>query len=136
MKTVCLKIAPVFGFMLCVISLHAQKNTNISTLKPDKFKALMEQTANPCLIDVRSSDADFNAGHIAGAIHLSSTDAAFVSELKKRYSETDILFIYCRMGKTSKAAARIIMANGFKHVYNLKGGVLAWEKRFPLVTGQ
>jgi rhodanese-related sulfurtransferase len=94
----------------------------------------MEQTVNPCTIDVRSSVVDFEAGHIAGAVHLPFIDAQFLSEVKRRYSESDTLFVYCRMGKTSKSAAKLIVANGFQNVYSLKGGILTWETKFPVVT--
>ena len=105
------------------------------TLKPVQFKAQMEQTSNPCVIDVRSSTVDFAAGHIVGAIQLNPNDLFFVSELKQLQPDTDApVFVYCRVGKTSKMAAQKLVSNGFKNVYSLKGGVLAWEKKFPTVA--
>ena len=127
------KLALMPLLLLCIIPLQAQKNKFI-TLKPAEFKALMEQTANPCVIDVRSSAIDFAAGHITGAIHLDPTDIQFIPQIKRLCPETDTLFVYCKMGKTSKMAAQLIMSKGFKNVYNLKGGILEWVKTFPVVT--
>jgi rhodanese-related sulfurtransferase len=134
MKSHYVKFALTFGVMLLIIPLHAQKQNKFSTLKPADFKAKIEQTSNPCIIDVRSSDADFQAGHIAGAVHSNPTDILFLSEFKKLHSATDSIFVYCKMGKTSKSASKILAENGFVNIFNLKGGILAWEKKFPLVT--
>ena len=127
------KLTLLLGFMLCIIPLQAQK-MKYTTLKPAEFKSKIEQTENPCVIDVRSYAADFEAGHITGAIHLDPTDIHFITEIKRRYSEIDAIFVYCKMGKTSKQAAQLLVSRGFQNVFNLKGGILAWEKKFPVVT--
>jgi len=119
--------------MLCVFPLQAKK-TKYVTLKPDDFKVKIEQTVNPCVIDVRSA-GDFEFGHISGAINLNHNELQFISELKRQCSNTDDpIFVYCNLGKTSKLAAQKIVENGFTNVYNLKGGVMAWRKKFSLVT--
>jgi len=132
MKTVCLKLTLMLGFALCVVPLQAQK-IKYSTLKPEKFKLKMEQTINPCIIDIRAA-ANFEAGHIAGAINLDPNDLRFIAELKRLCSQTDPVFVYCKLGKTSKTASKTIVENGFKDVYNLKGGITAWVKHFSVVT--
>jgi adenylyltransferase/sulfurtransferase len=38
------------------------------------------------------------------------------------------LFIQCRSGARSADVARLLLASGFKNVYNVKGGVLAWAR--------
>ena len=134
MKPIFIKIPLLLGCLLFMLPLQAQKN-KIITLKPAQFKAQMEQTANPCVIDVRSSKVDFEAGHIVGAVQLNPDDLFFVSELKRLQPDTAApVFVYCRMGKTSKMAAQKLASNGFTNVYSLKGGILAWEKLFPTVT--
>ena len=37
------------------------------------------------------------------------------------------IVVYCRSGRRSAIAADFMQENGFKTVYNLKGGVLAWS---------
>ena len=133
MKSSHLKLILSLGFVLCLIPLQAQKAKFI-TLTPAEFKAQVEQTVNPFIIDVRSSVADFEAGHITGAVQMNWEDFQFISKLKQRCTESDPIFVYCKLGKTSKAAAKKIISNGFKNVYSLKGGILVWEKSFPLVT--
>ncbi|MDR2586245.1 MAG: rhodanese-like domain-containing protein [Prevotellaceae bacterium] len=132
MTLITFRLPLFFGFMLCLIPIQAQK-IKVSNLKPDVFKAKIEQTVNPCIIDVRSS-ADFAYGHISHAINLDPLDFLFIKEVKRLCSTSDTIFVYCKMGKTSKTAAQAIVSNGFKQVVSLKGGILAWEKKkFPVV---
>jgi rhodanese-related sulfurtransferase len=35
---------------------------------------------------------------------------------------------YCQMGGRSAQAAGFAAANGFDHVYNLQGGIMAWAQ--------
>ena len=134
MKSLFAKPALILGIMLCIAPLQAKKNRYV-TLKPALFKAQMEQTANPCVIDVRSSAVDFEAGHIVGAIHLDPNSIVFISELKQLHPNQEAaIFVYCKMGKSSKTAAGKMASGGYKNVYSLKGGILAWKKNFPIVT--
>jgi adenylyltransferase/sulfurtransferase len=51
-------------------------------------------------------------------------------EFPSRFAELDPdseLVIYCRSGARSAWAAGILMEHGFEHVFNLKGGILAWR---------
>ena len=132
MKTFCLKIALILGFALCIVPLQAQK-IKYTTLKPSQFKAQMEQTENPCIIDIRSV-ADFEAGHIAGAVRLDPTALGFVSELKRLADPSEPVFVYCKLGKTSKETANAMVSRGFQNVFMLKGGFFAWIKLYPVVT--
>ncbi|MCL2727339.1 MAG: rhodanese-like domain-containing protein [Bacteroidales bacterium] len=132
MKIASLKLLFLLGFAFCVVPLQAQK-IKYSTLKPNAFKIKIERAIDPCIIDIRSA-VNYEAGHIAGAVNLDPNDLRFIAELKRLCSQTDPVFVYCKMGKTSKAASKTLAENGFKDVYNLKGGVTAWLKHFPVVT--
>ena len=42
--------------------------------------------------------------------------------------------MYCKSGGRSSEAAELLKKNGFNKIYNLKGGISAWEKNgFPIV---
>jgi len=132
MKATCQKLILMLGLAFCIMPLQAQK-VKYTTLKPNDFKIKIEQTVDPCIIDIRAA-IDFEAGHISGAINLDPNDLRFIAELKQRCAQTDPIFVYCKLGKTSKAVSKIMASSGFKDVYNLKGGITAWVKTFPLVT--
>jgi CoA-disulfide reductase len=72
---------------------------------------------NSILLDVRT-DAEFDAGHIEGALHIP------VDSLRGRLGELDKdkeILEYCQIGLRGYVASRILSQNGFK-VKNLNGG--------------
>lgn len=42
----------------------------------------------------------------------------------------DLIIVHCRSGARSAMAQGLLLANGFKNVLNLKGGVMAWQEAF------
>ena len=42
----------------------------------------------------------------------------------------ELIIIHCRSGARSAMAQAFLLANGFKSVLNLKGGVMAWQDAF------
>ena len=42
----------------------------------------------------------------------------------------DLIIVHCRSGARSGMAQGLLMANGFKNVLNVKGGVIAWQEAF------
>lgn len=80
---------------------------------------------NAVFLDVRN-DSEFGAGHLANARHIP------LDALKKRAGEIDKLkskpvIAYCRNGRQSNRASSILKSLGFEQVYNLAGGITAWE---------
>lgn len=86
------------------------------------------------LIDVRRAE-EFHGelGHIKGA-KLSTLGEDLELRLNSLKKETPLLFI-CRSGIRSAQATARAIALGFSDVYNLQGGMLAWnERQFPTET--
>ncbi|MFN0216472.1 MAG: rhodanese-like domain-containing protein [Saprospiraceae bacterium] len=42
----------------------------------------------------------------------------------------DLIILHCRSGSRSAMAQGLLLANGFKNVLNLKGGVMAWQEAY------
>jgi len=42
----------------------------------------------------------------------------------------DLIVLHCRSGSRSAMAQGLLLANGFKNVLNLKGGVMAWQEAY------
>ncbi|MGV8909026.1 MAG: rhodanese-like domain-containing protein [Propionicimonas sp.] len=86
------------------------------------------------LLDVRTP-AEFAAGHITGAVNLDVESAAFPQQVAtldpaKNYA------VYCRSGSRSKAAMTAMGQAGFGHLFDLAGGIGAWQSSGgQLVTG-
>jgi sulfur-carrier protein adenylyltransferase/sulfurtransferase len=75
------------------------------------------------ILDVRQPK-EYEQGHLAGALLMP------VKEVGSRSAELDRdkpLFVYCHSGVRSKAASQLLLADGFKDVYNMSGGIMAWR---------
>jgi len=77
------------------------------------------------ILDVRE-DGEYKDGHIIDAVHipLGKLDQR-IAELEK-FREKSII-VNCRSGHRSSNACAKLRKNGFEAVYNLKGGVMAWQ---------
>lgn len=75
------------------------------------------------LLDVRQPK-EYEAGHLAGA------ELIPLKELPERLAglEKDKpVLVYCAVGGRSKAAAQLLAGQDFVEVYNLAGGIKAWQ---------
>jgi rhodanese-related sulfurtransferase/rubrerythrin len=99
----------------------------IVQLGPDALRALMEHRHEKdyLLIDVRQPD-EYEAGHIPGALLYPLTDLE--ARLFSLPGNRELIF-YCHSGGRSSAAAALTEAVGVtqRPIYNLVGGILAWN---------
>ncbi|MET2871653.1 rhodanese-like domain-containing protein [Exiguobacterium profundum] len=75
------------------------------------------------LLDVRES-SEYEGGHIEGAVNasLSSLDA---NQLP--YPKDEPIYVICRSGNRSAQAASQLQDAGYKEIYDVSGGMMAWE---------
>jgi rhodanese-related sulfurtransferase len=78
------------------------------------------------LLDVRT-DQEFAEGHMKGAVQIDYSKPDFKNKIAELDKETPV-YVYCRSGARSGGAAKIMKDMGFKEVYNLEGGILAWQR--------
>ncbi|HED18692.1 MAG TPA: rhodanese-like domain-containing protein [Gammaproteobacteria bacterium] len=77
-------------------------------------------------LDTRD-DAEYSAGHIPEAVHIPLKQLPQrVAELNK-YKDHPVI-AYCRSGNRSNSVGSVLKKNGFESVYNLGGGIAAWQK--------
>lgn len=108
--------------LLSLFGLFGAKAQN--DLTTEEFaKALTPET---CLIDVRTH-AEYKDGHLVGAVNIDWFGSHFVDKVKEKYDKTTPLYLYCRSGKRSAAAAKALAKEGYT-VYNMLGGYKAWLK--------
>lgn len=85
------------------------------------------------LIDVRTPE-EYRASHIDGSKHIELQD---LENHLGGLDKNKYYLVYCRSGKRSDMAAKIMRARGFGKVSNLLGGILAWTARsFPTIIGK
>jgi len=77
------------------------------------------------VLDVRPMN-DFQAGHIINAINIpNNTLKNQLKQLSKHKSAP--IIVACRSGAQSMAACKLLREANFEKVFNLKGGMLAWQ---------
>ena len=108
------------GFF-AVLSTFAQTK-NVSS-------AFAEQKLNKkkvVVLDVRTTQ-EFNEGHLPNAVHIDVLDSvAFVQQITKLKKRKTYL-VYCKSGRRSAKAATIMEQQGFRHIWNMDGGITAWK---------
>lgn len=77
------------------------------------------------VVDVRSA-ADFAKGHIINAVNIPMNGFKNQMATLQKHKNKPIL-INCRSGSQSSAACQHLRKEGFEEVYNLQGGILAWQ---------
>ena len=80
---------------------------------------------NLIILDVRTQ-SEYDEGHLENAILIP------ITELKSRIDELlpykdNKIVVYCHIGARSSEAAHLLDSNNFTKVYNVLGGITAWE---------
>lgn len=108
----------------------AQTVAEVRKVDPQEFRTAIEQGAT--VIDVRTP-AEFSSGHLEGAVNIDIAAPDFAT----RISELDpqqTYAVYCRSGNRSGVATTQMQADGFSSVYDLQGGIGAWQAAgYPIV---
>ena len=109
--------------MLC-FPLNAFAHTDVTPLEA---KDLIDNNKNLIVIDVREEVNEYcKLGHIPGARNYPLISGV----LEEKYQELpfeDEFLVVCQSGHRSNTAAEFLDANGFQHVYDMEGGMSAWE---------
>ena len=78
------------------------------------------------ILDVRE-DKEFSTGHLPNAKHIPLGQLAARLKDVEKFKNKPIV-VNCRSGARSATACGILRKNGFEEVYNLKGGINAWQQ--------
>lgn len=86
---------------------------------------MMINQRDAAVIDVRPA-ADFAKGHIINAVNVPMNGFKKQTAALSRHKDGPVI-VNCRSGSQSQAACHVLRKEGFNEVYNLKGGIMAWE---------
>lgn len=103
-----------------------QTKDPIQLLDVAAFKKGIEND-NIQLIDVRTPK-EYEEGHIENAKLIDYFSDNFKENLQQLDKEKPV-YLYCRSGHRSGNSAKILKDLGFKEIYDLKGGYMAWSKQ-------
>ncbi len=96
----------------------------------DQFSKLREVKTN-VVLDVRTP-AEFQAGHIPGAVNIDWNGVDFTRKIDA-LDKTKTYLVYCASGGRSARACDKMSTLGFSNLYNLEGGIKAWQRAGKLV---
>jgi len=119
----------VFGLIGCNNGNATQGNQSEQNINKNidvkKFAQSIAENKDITLLDVRTED-EFSSGHLAHALNININDAGFTGEVEK-LDKNKPVYVYCLSGGRSSNAATYLAQQGFKEVYNLQGGIIAWK---------
>ncbi|HVK58033.1 MAG TPA: rhodanese-like domain-containing protein [Candidatus Kapabacteria bacterium] len=102
----------------------ASKPENIG---PEQFDTLRKADTNSTVVlDVRTRE-EYKAGHIPGSVLIDFNAGDFEQQVAKLDKDKTYL-VHCAVGGRSARACKKMNLLGFKKLYNLEGGMGAWEK--------
>jgi len=114
----------VLGAALKFQAVHASPYTDIDV---DTAYNMITNGSYPDLVvlDVRTQ-SEYDSGHIYGAVLIPHTELETrISELAGH--ENHEIIVYCGSGVRSVTASEILDSHNFMKVYNMLGGIQAWQ---------
>ena len=98
----------------------------VSELVPPTIAAdVLADQAGVVVLDVRTPE-EFADARIAGAINVDYYAADFREQVDELDKDATYV-LYCRSGNRSEDANRIMRELGFAEVYEVDGGIVAWN---------
>lgn len=129
-------LALIIAAPLIVTSLHAQasdkpkpeakqpaaKSKDIGVEEFDKLR----QSKTNVVLDVRTKQ-EFDSGHMPGAVWIDFMAPDFEEKVAK-LDKSKTYLVHCASGGRSARACKKMEGMNFARLYNLEGGMNAWEK--------
>lgn len=109
---------------LLIIDLLGSRLKGYASATPSEATHLINRE-NAVVLDIRE-DNEFHSGHIINAVHM---PLAYLKDRKtelEKYKNRPIIAV-CRSGNRSGQACSLLKREGFENIYNLKGGIMAWQ---------
>jgi len=106
---------------------------SVRQLAAQEVQARLANPSPPLLLDMREPDEySDELGHIPGSVLIPLKEVPTRAEEVEQHKDTQVIVV-CRAGVRSTTAAAILTGLGFRHVSNLKGGMLDWnEQQLPV----
>ena len=113
----------IVGIFLLLNCAFVQAGSDLVT---PKEASVLTSEKKAVIVDVREED-EWNAGHIAGAVHIPLKQLETRLPELQQYKDKTII-TQCRSGKRSADALEVLKSAGFTNVYSMDGGIMAWSK--------
>jgi rhodanese-related sulfurtransferase len=77
------------------------------------------------IVDVRES-SEFIKGHVLDAMHVPLGSLSNQLGKLQKYKNSPVI-LSCQSGHRSAQACKTLKQNGFEKIYNMRGGIMAWQ---------
>lgn len=101
------------------------ENSNFKNINFKELQELIKENKDMIILNVRTLD-EYKSGHIPNAKNISVSDLSLQINSIKKYKDKSVL-VYCASGARSRGASDILSKAGFTKLYNLSGGIHAYE---------
>ena len=98
-----------------------KRTTEEQNIDYETAKIILKNEIDTLLIDVRSPQ-EYNERHLNGSINIPLYDLERKCE-ELNIDKERIIILYCQYGSRSKRALKILENNGYKHLYQIQGGL-------------
>lgn len=106
---------------------------NVPQISPEKVKTASDSKQDVIILDVRTT-GEYAKSHIENSINLP------IDEVSNKITsvipdKNKTIYVYCLSGSRSVHAVDSMQKLGYKNVYDMPHGLLAWRiNKFPLVN--
>lgn len=111
---------------VCTVSRWEMLKTQLNNLTPEAFVKMAEQHPNAKILDVRTA-AEFRNGTILNAENMDYLGDQFWDQFEHLPTDRHLL-VFCRTGRRSVRVCTLLKNAGFTRVYNMDGGLTAWDQ--------
>lgn len=118
-KTVVVTFLFVFSLVACTKSSDKIKRISSTELQSKVGQQIQ-------LIDVRTPE-EFLENNIEGSQNIDISSKDFEQKVAQ-LDQNKPIYVYCRKGSRSRKASQKLEDLGFTEIYDLKGGILEWNK--------
>tara|TARA_B000000441_G_scaffold45786_1_gene30179 strand:+ start:275 stop:655 length:381 start_codon:yes stop_codon:yes gene_type:complete len=112
-------------YFIIIISLSLHSQNEIKSIDFDEY-SFLSKSKDFLIVDVRTPE-EHKISRINNSININFYDEKFINMFKKIDYDKHVL-IYCRSGRRSLEAVKILTDEGFSKLYDLRGGILSLDK--------
>ena len=94
-------------------------------LSVNDFEKKLSDTKDAQLLDVRTPE-EYAEKHLHDAVNINFNADDFIDKVD-HLDKSKPVFVYCLSGGRSAKASALISKKGFKQVYDMEGGIMAWS---------
>lgn len=111
-----------------------EKTEKYIKLNPYEAKELIDREKDLIIIDARTESEYLYEGKLENSINLDFLKPRIFKREIQKFDKNKNYLVYCAVGRVSKSVCELMSDLGFKKVFELSGGLKAWQKEEDLVS--